>query len=142
MSSIKKIYQGSGSKKVCSTAHPVPGGRLWCEDVTGNCDKFGTWRLSPWFSNGSAQPGSSKLGNHERVRLTAAGFSEVGDWTELGVDRPSTEPSIVQVGDGFGRVLLCAELDVDVAHEVVAQVVADVHFFNLAVPWEGADEKI
>ena len=25
---------------------------------------------------------------------------------------------------------------------LVAQVVADVHFFNLAVPWEGADEKI
>ena len=68
------------------------------------------------------------------MRLTTASFSEVGDWTQLGVDGPSTEPAVVQVGHGLGGVLLGPELDVDVSHQVIAQVVANVHLFNFAIP--------
>lgn len=67
-------------------------------------------------------------------QLTAAGFAKVRHGTQLGVDWPPAEPTVVEVGDGLGCVLLGAELDVDVADKVVAQVVADVHFLDFTVP--------
>ena len=71
--------------------------------------------------------------NSTSIKLTTTSFSEIGDWTELCVDGSSSEPPVVEFGHGFGRVLLTTELDVDVAHQVIAQVVANVHFLNFAV---------
>lgn len=66
--------------------------------------------------------------------LTAAGFSKVSDRAQFGVDRSTAEPTVVQVSDGLSGVLFGTELDVDVPHKVVPQVVADVHLLNFAVP--------
>jgi hypothetical protein len=65
--------------------------------------------------------------------LTATRLAEVGHGGQLGIDGPPAEPTVVQVVDGLLGVLLLLELDVDVAHEVVAQVVAHVHLLHLAV---------
>lgn len=65
--------------------------------------------------------------------LAAAGLVEVGDGRQLGPDRPAAEPAVVEVLAGLLGVLLVAELDVRVAGQVLAQVVADVHLLDLAV---------
>jgi len=65
--------------------------------------------------------------------LTATGFAKVGDRGELGVDRGPVVPTIVQIGDGFGRVFLFAKLDVNVTDQMIAEIIADVHLFHLAV---------
>lgn len=64
--------------------------------------------------------------------LTTAGFSEVGDRAELGVEWASGVPTVVEF---FGRGLslgLPLVSGVDVADEVVADVVAYVHFEEVA----------
>ena len=65
--------------------------------------------------------------------LPAASFSEVGDWCELGVDGPPTEPTVVQILHGLVGVLLLLELDVDIADQMISQVVTDVHLLHWAV---------
>lgn len=74
--------------------------------------------------------------------LTTTSFSEIGDWTELCVDGSSSEPPVVQLGHGFGRILLAAELYVDIAHQVIAQVIANVHLLDFAVLVLGFDEDV
>ena len=46
--------------------------------------------------------------------------------------RLTAEPAIIEVRHGLVGVLLAAELDVDVADQVVTQVVAHVHLLDLA----------
>ena len=65
--------------------------------------------------------------------LPAASFSEVGDWCELGVDGPPTEPTVVQILHGLVGVLLLLELDVDIADQMISQVVTDIHLLHWAV---------
>lgn len=77
-----------------------------------------------------AEPRSSAL---THLILSTTGLSEVSDRWQFGVNRPATEPSIVQVIYGLFCVLFSTEFYVDVANEVIAQVVADVHFLYLSV---------
>ena len=42
-------------------------------------------------------------------------------------------PSVVEVVDPLLCVLLALELDVDVAHQMVSQVVAHIHLLNLEI---------
>ena len=65
--------------------------------------------------------------------LAAARFPEVSDGRELGINGPSAEPAVVQVFDSTLCVLFSPKLDVDVAHQVVTQVVTHVHLFHLPV---------
>jgi len=75
----------------------------------------------------------SASGAFSHLVLTTTGFAEIGDWRQLAIDRQSVVPSVVQIRHGFGRVFLFAEFDVDVTNQVIAQVVANVHLFHLAV---------
>lgn len=65
--------------------------------------------------------------------LATTRLPEVSHGREFRVDRSSAEPAVVQVLGRLVRVLLAPELDVDVAHEMVAQVVAHIHLLYLAV---------
>lgn len=67
------------------------------------------------------------------VVLSAASFSEVGDWRELADEGPPGVEPAPQSLQGFVGVLLVCELDVDVADHVVAQIFANVQLFDLAV---------
>ena len=60
----------------------------------------------------------------------AARMPKVGHWSQLCVYRPSPEPAVVEVLDGFVGVLLLLELDINVPDEVVPEVVADVHLLH------------
>ena len=84
----------------------------------------------------------ARAGALSHLVLAAAGLPEVGDGGELGVDRPSAEPAVVELLDRLLRVLLLSELDVDVADEMVAEVVADVHLFDLSVLVLGLNEHV
>ena len=77
-----------------------------------------------------AEPGAGALAH---LVLPAARLPKVGDGAELRVDGAAAEPAVVEVLDGPLGVLLAPELDVDVANQVVAKVVAHVHLFNLSV---------
>ena len=46
---------------------------------------------------------------------------------------PSPEPAVIEVVGGLLGVLLLLELDVDIPHQVVAEVVAHVHLLNLGI---------
>lgn len=65
--------------------------------------------------------------------LSTASFAEVGDWRQLGVDRSATKPAIVEVAGCLFGVRLMTKLYVNIAHQMVAQVVAHVHLLDLAV---------
>lgn len=65
--------------------------------------------------------------------LAAASFPEVSDGRELCVDGLGVEPAIIQVHDCFLCILLTTKLNIDVADEVVAQVIAHVHLLHLSV---------
>ena len=75
-------------------------------------------------------------------KLTAARLSKVGDRTELRIDGPPPKPSIIKILDGPFRILLPTELDVDIPHEMISQIVAHVHLLNLAIFILGLDEDI
>ena len=80
-----------------------------------------------------AQP-SSITGAH--LVLPTAGLAEVGDGGELGEQGLGLVPSVVEGGDRCGGFELVFVPGVDVADEVVAYVVADVEFEDVA---EGAE---
>lgn len=77
-----------------------------------------------------AEPSSGAL---PHLVLTAAGFTEVSHRSELSVDWSSVEPAVVQVTHRLVGILLSAELDIDVANQVITQVVADVHLLNFSI---------
>lgn len=77
-----------------------------------------------------AEAGASALAH---LVLPTAGLAEVGDGGQFRVYRTAAEPPIVQIIRRLLRIRLVPELDVHVAHEVVAQVVAHVHLLDLAV---------
>ena len=67
------------------------------------------------------------------LALPAAGFSEVRHGRELSIDRTSSKPTVVQILHGLVGVLLLLELHIDVADQVVSQVVADIHLLYRTV---------
>lgn len=77
-----------------------------------------------------AEPGPGAL---PHLVLAATGLPEVSDGGQFRVHGSSSEPAIVQVLGRLVRVLFPAELDVDVADQVIAQVVAHVHLLDLSV---------
>ena len=84
----------------------------------------------------------SRPGAFAHLVLAAASFSEVGDGAQLRVDGASSEPAVVQVFDGAFGVLFSSELDVDVTHQMIAQVVTDVHLLDFPVLFFGFNEAI
>ena len=60
----------------------------------------------------------------------AASFSEVRDRGELSVDGTASKPAVVEVLDCLVRVLLLLELDIDVADQMVSQVVTHIHLLH------------
>jgi len=75
-----------------------------------------------------------------KKKLTAASFSEIRDRAEVSIDWPSSEPTVVQVGNSLCSIVLTAELDVHIAHQVIAQVVTNIHLFHFAVPEKKFDD--
>jgi hypothetical protein len=65
--------------------------------------------------------------------LLALGVEEVGDWGEDRADLLAVPEPAVDVLERVFGVVLVAVLDVDVAHDVVAQVVHHDHVLDLAV---------
>ena len=74
--------------------------------------------------------------------LSAARLSEVRHGTQLGVDWSPAEPASVQVDDGLLGVGLVLELDVDVPHQMITEVVTHVHLLYLAVLVLALDEDL
>jgi hypothetical protein len=50
-------------------------------------------------------------------------------------------PAVVKIGDGLLGVLLTLELDENVPHQVVAQVVAHVHLLHLYININRSEKK-
>lgn len=65
--------------------------------------------------------------------LSAAGLPEVCDGRQLGVNGPGIEPPIVQVFHALLSIFFSTELDIDVAHQMVTQVIAHVHLLDFPV---------
>jgi len=84
----------------------------------------------------------SRPGAFSSLVLPAASLAEIGDGGQLSIDRSSSKPSIVEVVDGLVGILLPLELDVDVADQVVSQIVAHIHLLNLSVFVLAFDEDI
>lgn len=74
--------------------------------------------------------------------LTTASLSEVCYWRQFSVDRSAAEPAIVQVVHSPFRVFLSAKLDVNIAHQVIAEIVAYVHLLDLAILVFTFDENV
>lgn len=62
--------------------------------------------------------------------LTTTSLSEVSDWTQFGKNGPTTKPSVVQVFDSLFRILFAMKLDIDIADQMIAQVVTNIHLLN------------
>lgn len=75
----------------------------------------------------------TRPGTFPHFILATASFTEVSDRTKLGIHRTTSKPAVVQIIDRFLCVFLTAELDVDIAHQVITQVVTHVHLFNLPI---------
>ena len=73
--------------------------------------------------------------------LAAAGFAKVGDGAELGEEGAGVEPAVVEGVYGALCVFFPCVAGIDVADEMVADIVADVHLDQLAVLGQ-LDEKV
>ena len=60
-------------------------------------------------------------------------FTEICYRREFGPEWPSSVETVVQTLDGVSGVLLVLEPSVNVANKVIANIIADMHFFNLAI---------
>lgn len=65
--------------------------------------------------------------------LSTARLPEVCDGGKLCSDWLAIKPAIVEGLDSFLSIFLKSELDIDIAHQVISQVITDVHLLNLAV---------
>jgi len=65
--------------------------------------------------------------------ISATSLSEVGDGRELADDWLHSEPPVVHSFSGLFAVLFPVELDVDVSDQMVAKILANVHFFDFSV---------
>ena len=63
--------------------------------------------------------------------LSATGFTEIRDRAKFGVNWTASEPSVIEIRNGPGSVLFFTKFDVNIADQVIAEVVAYVHFFDL-----------
>jgi len=67
------------------------------------------------------------------LELAAGGLPEVCDWAEVDVDGAVHVPAVVEVLGSLDCVFLLPELDVHIAPQVIALIVAHAHLFNLSV---------
>lgn len=65
--------------------------------------------------------------------LPAACLTKIGDGRQLGIYWSTAEPAVVQIVRCLLGISLVPELDVNVTHEVVTQIIANVHLFNFAI---------
>lgn len=116
---------------------------------------FSTFNLAPWTARARLaaplvapkQPFPQVLADWPQVHkvavstaptcvffiLPARGLSKVCYWGKLNHDGASCIKAAVEALVGTRSSILIAEFDVDVAHHVVGQVVADVEVFNLTI---------
>lgn len=84
----------------------------------------------------------TRPGAFAHLVLATTGLSEVGDWRQFSIDRSSSEPAIVQVLCAPISIFLPPEFDVHIAHQMVTQIVAHIHFLDLAVFVLALDEHV
>lgn len=72
-------------------------------------------------------------GAFSHLVLTAASFTKVGDWRQLSINWTPTKPAIVELLSSSFSIFFTTEFDVNVADQMIAEVVANVHLLNLAV---------
>lgn len=72
-------------------------------------------------------------GTFPHLILPAARLPEVSDRRQLSVHSLPIEPAVIEFGHCPLCILLSPKLDIDIAHEVVPQVVAHIHLFNLPI---------
>jgi hypothetical protein len=77
-----------------------------------------------------AKAGSGTLSH---LILPATSFSEISYWTQLRVDWPTTKPSVVQIIYRFFCIFFPSELNVYIAHQMVTQIIAYIHFLDFSV---------
>merc|ERR1719435_19590 len=65
--------------------------------------------------------------------LSTTSLAEICDWCQFSIDWTPTKPSVVKVIRRFLRILFLLKLDVDISHQVVPKVIADIHLFNGSV---------
>jgi hypothetical protein len=75
----------------------------------------------------------SGTGTLPHLILPATSFSEISYWTQLRVDWPTTKPSVVQIVYCFLSIFFPSELNVYVAHQMVTQIIAYIHFLDFPV---------
>lgn len=74
--------------------------------------------------------------------LAAASFPEIRNGAQLNVDGAPAEPALIQLLDGSSCILLPPKFDVDVSHEMVAEIIANVHLFDFSIFVLGLDENV
>ena len=74
--------------------------------------------------------------------IPAPGIAEIRHRGQLGLDRRTSKPTLVEVCDCLLGVLLGAEADVHVANEMLAQVVAHVELLDRPVLVPKLDKNI
>lgn len=74
--------------------------------------------------------------------LPTTGLPEISHSGQLGIHRLASEPALIKLIDSSLSVLFALEFDVDIADEMVAQVIADVHFFDGPIPFLQFHEDI
>jgi len=65
--------------------------------------------------------------------LSATSFSEVSNGCQFCVDRSASKPTIVEVIASFQCIIFLLELDIDIANQMVTEVVTNIHFLNLTI---------
>ena len=69
----------------------------------------------------------------QSLDLPAASFSEVRHGRELSIDWTSSKPTVVQILHGLVSVLFLLELHIDIADQMISQIVTDIHLLNRAI---------
>lgn len=72
-------------------------------------------------------------GTFPHLVLPAARLSEVSDRGQLRMHSLTVEPAVIEFSHSPLCILLPAELNIDIAHEVVPKVVTHIHLFDLSV---------
>lgn len=74
--------------------------------------------------------------------LATTRLPEVSDWRQFGIHWPAPEPTIIEILGRLLCVLLPPEFDVNIADQVIAEVVAHVHLLDFAVLVLALDEHV
>lgn len=72
-------------------------------------------------------------GTFPHLILPTARLPEIGDGRQLSMHSLPVEPAVIELNHCPLCIFLTPKLDINIAHEVVPQVVAHIHLFNLPV---------